>query len=38
MQRWTNGLKTALLLGLMGGLILAAGALFGGRSGLASPW
>jgi heat shock protein HtpX len=33
-QRWTNGLKTALLLGLMGGLILAAGALVGGRSGL----
>ena len=27
-----NGLKTALLLGLMGGLILAAGALIGGRS------
>ena len=35
MQRWTNGFKTALLLGLMGGLILGAGALFGGRSGLA---
>ncbi len=34
MQRWSNGLKTALLLGLMGGLILAAGALIGGRSGL----
>jgi heat shock protein HtpX len=33
-QRWTNGLKTAVLLGLMGGLILAAGALIGGRSGL----
>jgi heat shock protein HtpX len=33
-QRWTNGLKTALLLGLMGGLILAAGALIGGRGGL----
>jgi heat shock protein HtpX len=33
-QRWSNGLKTALLLGLMGGLILAAGALIGGRSGL----
>jgi heat shock protein HtpX len=33
-QRWSNGLKTALLLGLMGGLILAAGALVGGRSGL----
>ena len=27
-------MKTALLLGLMGGLILAAGALIGGRSGL----
>ncbi len=34
MQRWNNGLKTALLLGLMGGLILAAGALIGGRGGL----
>ena len=34
MQRWSNGLKTAVLLGLMGGLILAAGALVGGRSGL----
>ncbi len=34
MHRWNNGLKTALLLGLMGGLILAAGALIGGRSGL----
>jgi heat shock protein HtpX len=33
-QRWNNGLKTALLLGVMGGLILAAGALLGGRSGL----
>src|SRR3712207_7790093 len=33
-QRWNNGLKTALLLGLMGGLILAAGALIGGRGGL----
>jgi heat shock protein HtpX len=33
-QRWNNGLKTALLLGLMGGLILAVGALLGGRSGL----
>src|SRR3954454_1832764 len=33
-QRWNNGLKTALLLGLMGALILAAGALIGGRSGL----
>ena len=34
MQRWSNGLKTAVLLGLMGGVILAAGALVGGRSGL----
>ncbi len=34
MQRWSNGLKTALLLGAMGGLILAAGAVVGGRSGL----
>ena len=34
MQRWSNGLKTALLLGVMGGLILTAGALVGGRSGL----
>jgi heat shock protein HtpX len=33
-QRWNNGLKTAVLLGLMGGLILGAGALVGGRSGL----
>ncbi len=33
-QRWSNGLKTAVLLGLMGGLILAAGALVGGRGGL----
>src|SRR5215218_3373528 len=33
-QRWNNGVKTALLLGLMGGLILTAGALIGGRSGL----
>jgi heat shock protein HtpX len=33
-QRWSNGLKTALLLGVMGGLILAAGALIGGRTGL----
>jgi heat shock protein HtpX len=33
-QRWSNGLKTAVLLGLMGGVILAAGALIGGRSGL----
>ena len=34
MQRWSNGLKTAVLLGLMGGLILAAGSLIGGRRGL----
>ena len=34
MQRWSNGLKTALLLGTMGSLILAAGALAAGRSGL----
>ena len=34
MHRWNNGLKTALLLGLMGGVILAAGALAGGRTGL----
>jgi heat shock protein HtpX len=33
-HRWNNGLKTALLLGLMGGVILAAGALVGGRSGV----
>jgi heat shock protein HtpX len=33
-HRWTNGLKTALLLGLMAGVILAAGALLGGRGGL----
>jgi Zn-dependent protease with chaperone function len=33
-QRWNNGLKTAVLLGLMGGLILAAGSLIGGRQGL----
>src|SRR5687767_8683922 len=33
-QRWTNGLKTALLLGVMGGLVLFAGALIGGRTGL----
>ncbi len=34
MHRWGNGLKTALLLGLMAGVILAAGAVIGGRSGL----
>jgi heat shock protein HtpX len=33
-QRWSNGLKTAVLLGAMGGLILLAGQLIGGRSGL----
>jgi Zn-dependent protease with chaperone function len=33
-QRWNNGFKTAVLLGVMGGLILAAGSLIGGRSGL----
>jgi heat shock protein HtpX len=33
-QRWSNGFKTAVLLGLMGGFILAAGALVGGRGGL----
>jgi heat shock protein HtpX len=33
-QRWNNGLKTAVLLGVMAGLILAAGALVGGRTGL----
>jgi heat shock protein HtpX len=33
-QRWNNGLKTALLLGLMGALILAVGALLGGSRGL----
>ncbi|HEV7728279.1 MAG TPA: zinc metalloprotease HtpX [Modestobacter sp.] len=34
MHRWNNGLRTALLLGLMGGVILAVGALIGGRGGL----
>jgi heat shock protein HtpX len=34
-HRWTNALKTAVLLGVMGGLILLAGAAIGGRSGLA---
>ena len=33
-QRWNNGLKTAVLLGLMGALILAIGGLLGGRTGL----
>jgi len=30
----TNGIKTAALMGLMSGLILVAGALLGGRTGL----
>ncbi|MCO7222212.1 zinc metalloprotease HtpX [Klenkia sp. PcliD-1-E] len=34
MHRWNNGLRTALLLGLMAGIILAIGALLGGRGGL----
>ncbi|SHG79664.1 Heat shock protein. Metallo peptidase. MEROPS family M48B [Geodermatophilus nigrescens] len=34
MRRWDNGVRTALLLGLMAGLVLAAGALVGGRTGL----
>ncbi|GAB4080567.1 zinc metalloprotease HtpX [Modestobacter muralis] len=34
MQRWNNGLKTAVLLGLMAGLIMTAGALVAGRTGL----
>nr|WP_276508607.1 zinc metalloprotease HtpX [Modestobacter muralis] len=33
-QRWNNGLKTAVLLGLMAGLIMTAGALVAGRTGL----
>jgi heat shock protein HtpX len=33
-QRWNNGLKTAVLLGLMGALIVGAGQLIGGRQGL----
>jgi heat shock protein HtpX len=33
-QRWNNGLKTAVLLGAMGGLILLAGQLIGGAQGL----
>jgi heat shock protein HtpX len=33
-QRWNNGLKTAVLLGLMSGLILLVGGLVGGRGGL----
>nr|WP_093578222.1 zinc metalloprotease HtpX [Geodermatophilus amargosae] len=34
MRRWGNGVRTALLLGLVAGLALAAGAVVGGRSGL----
>ncbi|SFO99019.1 heat shock protein HtpX [Geodermatophilus dictyosporus] len=34
MRRWGNGVRTALLLGLVAGLVLAAGALVGGRGGL----
>lgn len=34
MHRWNNGLRTALLLGLMAGIVLAIGALLGGRGGL----
>ncbi len=34
MRRWDNGVRTALLLGLMAGLVLAAGQLVGGRVGL----
>jgi heat shock protein HtpX len=33
-NRWTNGAKTAVLLGFTGALILAAGAAIGGRGGL----
>ncbi len=33
-HRWNNGLRTALLLGLMAGIVLAIGALLGGRGGL----
>ena len=33
-RRWGNEVRTALLLGLMAGLVLAAGALVGGRGGL----
>jgi heat shock protein HtpX len=33
-HRWTNGLKTALLLGLMGGVIVTAAGLIGGRQWL----
>ncbi len=34
MRRWGNGVRTALLLGLLAGLVLAAGSLVGGRAGL----
>ena len=34
MHRWNNGLKTAVLLGLMGGIILVIGGAVGGRGGL----
>lgn len=34
MHRWNNGLRTALLLGVMAGFVLLVGALLGGRSGL----
>lgn len=34
MHRWNNGVKTALLLGVMGALIVGAGGLIAGRSGL----
>jgi heat shock protein HtpX len=34
MHRYTNGLKTAVLLAAMSGLILLAGAWIGGKSGL----
>jgi heat shock protein HtpX len=33
-RRWSNGLKTALLLGAMGALIVVVGGLVGGRGGL----
>ena len=33
-HRWNNGLKTAVLLGAMGALLLFLGQLFGGRTGL----
>ncbi|PRY52073.1 heat shock protein [Geodermatophilus tzadiensis] len=34
MRRWGNGVRTGLLLGLVAGVVLAAGALVGGRGGL----